>query len=216
MFDFLKNIFTAKSASFDRRKNIIPRLSFEDLVQRYSKGEDLLAYPFEKLIAQFAFGYENKKMGVDDCMEWLLILYAQQEKGNETEDNIPIGLKAIYSINKLDGEINNGGFSQYFENTRFLESQGAMAKACLEALELMGSYKTKKLLEIAIERIEKAGNSRPPAWENHKPGKVFTEGSMYKGLDDLDKMHYTQRENLGALYLQRVKDHPEDFLMDGK
>ncbi len=78
--------------------------------------------------------------------------------------NFPVVLKNFYLVHTLMGEVNNGGFLQFFVN-----SSGFFAEETVEALDLIGANYTKLLLEQALQIIEKYT-------ENHESlrGKINT------------------------------------------
>jgi hypothetical protein len=210
-------IFQKKSVSNRWGDKTISRKIFEELIKRYAAGEDLSQYPFEKIIAEAAFvtplGEKKRKLDADDCMLEVLRIYAFQQ--SRTSDHysqavtqMTPGVRMIFNVEKLSMEVNNGGFSQYFENTRNL-----LSSMCLEDLKRLGAKETLKLLETAMERIEAAEAKRPPAWETHKVGQVFDYSPIYEGLGDLDNIFYRKlNESLDKLYLKYLKEHPADFL----
>jgi hypothetical protein len=209
------NIFTYKPGDFHKRNKKIKKKTFEDLINRYSRGEDLTKYPFGKIICEFANdnskGVKNLNARVDHCMDWLLRLYVGQQQEppedyDETAAKLPRGLRMVFTVDTLEREVNNGGFSQYFENTR-----GVVAKICLEDLAKLGAKHSYQLLKTAIERVESSKPSRRPSRETHEKGEVFADGDMYEGLDDLSKAFWKNPDLIDDLFLKYVKEHPEDF-----
>ncbi|WP_409526003.1 DMP19 family protein [Nitrincola sp. MINF-07-Sa-05] len=89
----------------------------------------------------------------------------------------------IYTIWWLEGEINNGGFHQYFWN-----SSGDDTALALNSLKKIGANYTASLLESAILI---AFNGKLPANRSDRQGLLEKdEGSKMDKLNELDSKFY--------------------------
>jgi hypothetical protein len=108
-------------------------------------------------------------------------------------------VRHIYAIGLLQGEVSDGGFSQYFWNT-----DGQLAAATLEILKRIGAKECASLLHRAIklygppptddldewyDRLEKAESEHQATLEE-------LDGGFYESIDDLPVlvMNYLQAE----------------------
>ena len=93
--------------------------------------------------------------------------------------------RLVYCIWWLEGEVNGGGFHQFFSN-----SSGDYTNETLEALTAIGALKTKKLLEKAVEI---AFNGKAAPSDNDKRNDLLerpteeAEEKLFAALDKLDQ-----------------------------
>lgn len=100
--------------------------------------------------------------------------------------------QAIYCIWWLEGEVNNGGFHQYF-----LNSSGDLYAETLSALEAIGANKTKALLERAAQI---AFGSNPPTDRDKRIDVLEIRGDgLIEELSPLDDVFYRYEDNIEEL-----------------
>lgn len=112
----------------------------------------------------------------------------------------------IYITWALDGEVNNGGFIQYFYNT-----SGMYAADLTDALRNIRAYKTEKIAADAIALYNK---------ERALHEKVRKEGSMESfmssygesELGKLDELFYKTGEDLSKLRIRYIRSNPDQFV----
>ena len=118
------------------------------------------------------------------------------------EQTIP--QKVFSALWALEGEVNNGGFSQYFFND-------SCETACfvVEALETIGAPQTADLCRQAIA-VAFPGGLPSDAEEIRAAVESFSDDQVQK-LDDLDRKFYLYPHDLTTLLYAFVEQHPNDF-----
>jgi hypothetical protein len=116
-----------------------------------------------------------------------------------------VSQQAIYFITNLDGEVNNGGFNQWYYN-----SSGQFAKFTPDALKLIGAIKFSELVTRAnrIYRIENEKITK------HQDGTIegFSKSYEDNPLDGLDSEYYDLKEDLQGLQIEFIRKHKNDFI----
>ena len=131
------------------------------------------------------------------------------------EDEIPTAYMAIYVASLLESEVDNGGFIQFFYNTK-----GALNELVFEALSELhaDSYISGVRCAVEIYTREKALFTAARAADLcMKTLEQF--GALYKnsalvGLSDLNKEFYrisTDRESLLKLRCRYIREHIDEF-----
>jgi hypothetical protein len=111
---------------------------------------------------------------------------------------------------ELEGEVNSGGFQQYFHN-----SSGSFAPYVVDALRRLGAMKTAELAERAIGAV---GSSVPWSDDEARQAKIAAlPAAIEDELEALDNAFFARPDNLTTLLYKYVSDHrheigaPEDF-----
>jgi hypothetical protein len=116
--------------------------------------------------------------------------------------NSPIGFRVIYYSTILEVEVNNGGFDQYFFNSR---ESGESPEMAVEALEFVGAKQHLRLLQNAMA-----------IWfEQEYMQGVPLEGYTYQTLKECDEAFYSLdslSENLYKLRIRFIRGNPELFI----
>ena len=104
----------------------------------------------------------------------------KEEKFTEHIRHLSRHWRAVYTVLRLEGEVNNGGHHQFFWN-----SEGALNKETLEDLRLISANPFILLFEEALDEYQRhdyAGDKRDSGntWE------AFTEAYKEKRLATLD------------------------------
>jgi hypothetical protein len=97
--------------------------------------------------------------------------------------NMPSGFQIVYSIWIFEGEVNNGGFNQFF-----LNPSGEFAEMALMSLKRLNAIKHYAILEkaIAIHTQEKESYPLKKLY-SRKTLKAFVASYKYSSLDRYDK-----------------------------
>lgn len=115
--------------------------------------------------------------------------------------------QAIYVIWLLEGEVNNGGFNQFYAN-----SSGNFAKLIPEALELIGSKKFSDL----VRRANLTYKSEYSRITKYQDGTIegFSKSYENNPLTIFDDAFYElyQEENLMDLQVKYIQAHKADFV----
>lgn len=125
--------------------------------------------------------------------------FGRVEFASQPEDQ-----KVFSAIWKLEAEVNNGGFLQYFENDR-----GKTVGYAVTALQRIGAKSCADIVERAIYAA--CGNAMPAdsdAWETLV--EEITDDTAEK-LEDLDQEFFAYPDNLTDLLFEFVRAHPETF-----
>ena len=108
----------------------------------------------------------------------------------DTLKKLSIGQQAHYSVWIVEGEVNNGGFYQFYQNLN-----GEFAPMAIEGFKIFGAFKHAELMEKA-----------------HKLADSFESG--IDGLPDLDTIFYSleKEENLERLRIYFIRQHIDQFI----
>jgi hypothetical protein len=125
----------------------------------------------------------------------------------ETVVSFSKGQQVIYAIWRLAAEVNNGGFNQYYFNSR-----GQYSKLTPDALRLVNAdrfadlaERANKIFEVENEKIAK-----------HQDGTLegFSKSYEDNPLNDLDKefYHLDQYDALDKLQIQFIRANKSEFI----
>lgn len=112
--------------------------------------------------------------------------------------------KVFYMIYDLEGEVNNGGFMQFFDN-----SGGKFANETSAALRKIGADKTAVICDKAISAL---GVKMPTDWEERRAmlDDVLTD-EIGEVLSRCDNAFYEYPDNLVELNYQFIMENREKF-----
>ena len=117
-------------------------------------------------------------------------------------DEQPEAQKVFSAIWELEGQVNNGGFDQYF---RFSES--AMIAFAPVALRTIGACSCGAIVERAIGSIAPL----PPTQEG-RYAALDASGEVGQGrLSSLDDEFFAYPDDLAGLLFNYVSKHPDEF-----
>lgn len=100
-------------------------------------------------------------------------------------------------IEKFDGEVNNGGFDQFFRN-----SAGSETAEMIEALEIIGGSAFSSILKRAAQKFPGA---MPPKERAARQDLMEKISPHTEGFNDLDQELYSCKEDLQGL-LEKYMD----------
>lgn len=134
---------------------------------------------------------------------------ADYHKEYETVTSWNKSQQAIYLIWVLEGEVNNGGYNQYYFN------QGNdLYKFAPDALRLVGAHKYASLTQRAND-IYEAQNEKIT---QHQDGTIegFSKSYENNPLNEFDDAFYalSEEENLAQLQTDYIRKHKQDFVSD--
>lgn len=112
--------------------------------------------------------------------------------------------KVFSAIWRLESDVNNGGFSQYFEN-----DGGETAGFAPTALKRIGANHCANIVERAVHVL--GGGQTPPdthGWKTLIPG---LSDEKILSLDCLDAEFYDYPDDLTELLFEFVSKHPQVF-----
>lgn len=134
------------------------------------------------------------------------------EKNYQREAQIVAGLapgvRALYLTWVVAGEVNNGGFNQYYFNT-----EGKFSEQAVAAFELFGATEHANLMREA-NAVRAAEAEQMAKYHDQGTLEAFSESYGESKLGPLDDRFYGLKENLSALRIARIRAAPE--LFEGK
>ena len=134
-------------------------------------------------------------------------LNGRWDKEYEFITSLSPGFQAAYTTFRLQAEVNNGGFSQYFWN-----SSSQFGLEALEGFRLLGAKEHAEIVEQAIA----VAMEQVPAYEKLKerehPIKAYQEWDKVSNFDDLDSRFYGIEEDIDKLRDKYIREHPEEFI----
>jgi len=128
------------------------------------------------------------------------IVWKQTEKGDDTFSTLTEPEKVFIYVDMLEGQVNNGGFDQFFFN-----SSGDYTNEILAAYKKINAHKTADLIETAI----KAFPVSPVPIDTETRRKIMQNlnESVGKVWDDLDNKFYEYEENIAGLLIEYIKQN---------
>ena len=137
----------------------------------------------------------------------ILINLSESERtkfGKEDFQIQSVPQKVFSSVWAVESEVNNGGFSQYFQNSR-----GETAPFVVEALSTIGAPTTAHICNRAIGCAFPAGLPASP--ETISSTAESLPYDKLKELGQLDDEFMEYPHNLTDLLFAYVSKHPEEF-----
>lgn len=151
-----------------------------------TKDEELLQLIFDNL---------SENMGKDYEKEYEVVTSWNKSR------------QAIYVIWLLEGEVNNGGFNQFYFN-----SSGEFSQLLPEALKLVGAPKFSDL----VKRANATYKSEYDKITEHQDGTIegFSKSYENNPLDKYDNEFYElyENENLYDIQIKFIRSHKDDFI----
>jgi hypothetical protein len=153
----------------------------------------------------------------DDNLEQTIIdnLYAKlkadtsYEKQYDIIKSLSAGRQAVFATWGLEGEVNNGGFNQYFYN---FASSGQYAEEARDGFKLIGANKLADLTQRAIDMVMKNAKHL----SKFKDGTLESFSKSYEDnpLNDFDDEFYEldKTENISQLRIKYIKAHKDQFI----
>jgi hypothetical protein len=149
----------------------------------------------------------------DDKLEQAVVDYVTtklSEPRNTLADVsiLPTGFQIVYSTWVLEGEVNNGGFNQFFVN-----SSGQFADMALLSLKKLGALQHYVLLEKAIVIHDREKKSLPLRFlYSLRTLQAFLATYKYSSLDKCDEQFYELGDSLSKLRIQYIRANPGEFV----
>lgn len=127
-----------------------------------------------------------------------------KSKNDENFESLNQFEKNVLYIEMLEGQVNNGGFDQFFFN-----SSGEYAHEALRALEQVGANNAAELLEQAIKAFPQL--PIPKDTEQRRELMEDLPEHISDTWDQLDDKFYEYPDNIGGLTIQYVKNNKSQF-----
>jgi Domain of unknown function (DUF4375) len=137
----------------------------------------------------------------------LLIKLSESDKtrfGKENFATQSVPQKVFSAIWAVESEVNNGGFTQYFQN-----DSGETAAFVVQALDIIGAPRTAEICRRALETAFPAG--LPPTTDAIASVADSFSDEIQRQLETLDSEFVAYPHNLTDLLFAFVSKHPEEF-----
>ena len=126
------------------------------------------------------------------------IIWKKTEKSDDNFSNLTEAEKVFIYVDMLEGQINNGGFDQFFFN-----SSGDYTHEILAAYEKIKAHKTAYLIEMAIKAFPVS--PVPKDTEVRREIMQNLDERISNVWDDLDNKFYEYEENIAGLLIDYIK-----------
>ncbi len=124
----------------------------------------------------------------------------------DTVMSLPDGFIAIWITSRVDGEIMNGGYNQYFFN-----SSGQFTDAAPHAFRMIGSKDRADIHEEANILLHKNTEKLGEYWKQNTIDSFF--GSYKeKVFDELDSRYCQIKDSLYDLQVTYIRNNPDTFV----
>jgi HEAT repeat protein len=111
--------------------------------------------------------------------------------------------RQVLAVEMLEGEVNNGGFDQYFYN-----SSGDTWPDAQAGLQAIGATEVGKLLARAVARFGSEGPSNDRETRQKQLAKISSAGNSFSTLED---EFYKDENNLQPALLAFIAAHADEF-----
>ncbi len=128
------------------------------------------------------------------------IIWKKTEKGDDSFSKLTEPEKVFIYVDMLEGQVNNGGFDQFFFN-----SSGDYTHEILSAYEKIKAYKTVALIATAIKAFPVS--PVPKDTETRREIMQNLNEDTTKVWDDLDDKFYEYEDNIAGLLIDYIKQH---------
>jgi hypothetical protein len=115
------------------------------------------------------------------------------------------GMQMLYTTWILEGEVNNGGFNQYFWNT-----EGKTADMALAGYRLVGAEAYADIVRRAIA-TQKEEAEMMQEFKDEDTLEAFSESYEHTKLSSLDDEFFDLEEDVSALRVKYIRQHLEEF-----
>ena len=112
--------------------------------------------------------------------------------------------KYFLFIDDLEGEVNNGGFNQYYFN-----SSGANSLEVIDALNAIGAFKTSLIVKKANEQFP--GGVAPKDRKKRITLESEIEDKANPVWEKCDEDFFKYEDNIDELLIKYVKEHKSEF-----
>lgn len=132
-------------------------------------------------------------------------LEGKSDREREIVNGFSPGVRALFVTWVVEGEVNNGGFNQYYWNT-----SGQYAGEADKAFEFFGAKKHAELMREA-NRIHSEEAATMEEYRKRGTLQDFSDSYKATKLGPLDERFYRIDENLSALRLAKIRSSPALF-----
>ena len=131
-------------------------------------------------------------------------VHGQEDPGNAFEQ-LPPGIRAVYSTWVVDAEVNNGGFNQFFYNRDV-----SLAGEALAGYELLGAEDYADVMRAAIATYE-VERDRLAKFHDAGTLEAFSESYKHTELGAVDQRYYALGDRIYTVWSTAVRERPQLF-----
>lgn len=117
-------------------------------------------------------------------------------------DKLSAPERVFFVTTLLEGEVNNGGFSQFFFN-----SSGDYANELVDAFTEIGAIKTAEICKKAVSVY----GEYVPTGRAEREDLLLDNDAVEEILDECDNAFYEYEDDLITLYCEYIVNHKEHF-----
>jgi len=123
--------------------------------------------------------------------------------------NMSPGLQMVYSTRRLENEVRNGGFNQFFFN-----SSGQFTEMALKSFRLLGASEYVIILEKAIAIHFQETDDNPLLKELYARGTIESFFATYElsSLDKCDDEFFALGNQLREMRIKYIRSHAQEFI----
>jgi hypothetical protein len=147
----------------------------------------------------------------DQDVEQAVFDYVTAKIGNDYEHEVaivaklPTGAQALYITWLVDGEVNNGGFNQFYWN-----ASGQFTDQAAEAFEFFSAHEHAALMREANSvRAMEVGKMKK--FKDRGSLEAFSESYKESQLRPVDDKYYALKEDLSKLRIAKIRSMPDFF-----
>lgn len=126
------------------------------------------------------------------------IIWRKTEKSDDSFSNLTEVERVFIYVDMLEGQVNNGGFDQFFFN-----SSGDYAHEILTAYKQIKAYRTVELIEKAIDLFPSL--PIPKDTEARRQIMLGINESISNEWDKLDNKFYQYEDNIAKLLIDYIR-----------
>jgi hypothetical protein len=123
-------------------------------------------------------------------------------------NRLPKGVRLLWLTWVVEGQVNNGGFNQYYWNTNDVNSEDAV-----EAFEFFSAKEHAALMKEA-NRVRANEIDAMQGFKDQGSLEAFSESYKESKLNPIDSRFYRLNEDLSALRISKIRATPELFSGD--
>lgn len=127
------------------------------------------------------------------------------EKEKEILERLPKGARALWLTWIVEGEVNNGGFNQYYWN-----SEDRFSADAVDAFRFFSALEHASLMEEA-NRVRSQERNSTKQFKDRGTLEAFSDSYKESKLGPLDDRFYAIKERLSALRIAKIRSEPELF-----
>lgn len=150
----------------------------------------------------------------DDRLEQAIVDYVDYKVGGDYASERKIvdgpspGIRALYITWRLEAEVGNGGFNQYFWN-----SAGQFADSAINSFEFFNAIEHAAVVREALA-VRQAEAQLMAEFKRDGTIEAFSKSYKHSKLAPVDQKFFATNEKLSALRIAKIRSQVELFVGD--